>query len=125
MSASEREREQLRRRVRELEHLLARQMRSDDLAMESGVSSRTGEPFVHMRWGDEAGQLSTDEARAHAVKIIDAAAAAEFDAALVKALTREMGLPYETAVAFLGTMREMRGGDRDAAAVARGPEPRR
>jgi hypothetical protein len=116
---------QLEARIRELEHLLATQMRSDDLQVESGVSARTGEPFMHMRWGDQAGQLTPQEARQHALRILDAAAASEFDAALVRALVGEMGVPHEKAVRFLGVMREQRGGTDQASAVETGPQPER
>jgi len=123
VSASERKVAQLEQRVRELEHLLSTHLRSDDLQMESGVSSRTGEPFMHLRWGDQAGQFSPEEARQHALRIVDAAAASEFDAALVKALTGELGLDYGRAVAFLGIMREQRGGTDQASRVDTGPQP--
>jgi len=131
MSASERKiatleahLEGAERRVRELEHLLATQLRSDDLQMESGVSARTGEPFMHLRWGDQAGQFSPEDARAHALRILDAAAASEFDAALVKALTSEMELSHEDAVRFLGLIREARGGtDQASVRDETGPQP--
>lgn len=116
--------DRLRRRVRELEHLLGRHLRSDDLAMESGVSARTGEPFMHLRWGDQAGQFTPAAAREHALKIIDAAAAAEFDAALVRALTTgETNMRHEEAVAFLGLIRRARGDYDQAAAIETGPQP--
>jgi len=130
MSASERKiatleahLEGAERRVRELEHLIATHLRSENLEMESGVSSRTGEPFMHLRWGDQAGQFSPEEARQHALRIIDAAAASEFDAALVKALTATLDMPYEDAVRFLGIMREQRGGTDQASRVDTGPQP--
>lgn len=115
--------ERLRRRVVELEHLLSTSLRSDDLQMESGVSSRTGQPFMALRWGDQHGQFSPAEARDHALKILDAAAASEFDAALVKTLTGDMGLDHEGAVRFLGLMREARGDSDQASAVETGPQP--
>jgi hypothetical protein len=123
MSASERKVAQLEQRVRELEHLLKTHLRSDDLQMESGVSARTGEPFMHLRWGDQAGQFSPAQARDHAMRIIDAAAASEFDAALVQALTSEMRLGYEEAVRFLGIIREARGGSDQASQADTGPQP--
>jgi hypothetical protein len=123
MSASERRIAELEAEVRGLKHLLAAHMRSDDLQMESGVSAKTGEPFMHLRWGDQAGQFSPQDARDHAMRIIDAAAASEFDAALVKALVNEMGLDHETAVRFLGLMREQRGGTDQASTRDTGPQP--
>lgn len=124
MSASERRIAELEQRNRELQHLLDRQLRTGEMLwMESGVSSRTGEPFIHMRWGDEAGQLTPAEAREHATRMIEVAAAAEFDAAFVKAMTdpgvfghRDAGgLPMEEAVRLLALIREAREhGDRDS-----------
>jgi hypothetical protein len=126
MSASERRIADLERQVeqaeiknRELRHLLTRQMQTGDtLWFESGVSSRTGEPFVHIRWGDESGQLTTDEARGHAMHMLECAHAAEFDAAFVKAMTTPEpagpGFDVETAVGMLALVRNARTGDADA-----------
>jgi hypothetical protein len=122
-SASERKISELEQRVRELEHLLATHMRSDDLQMESGVSARTGEPFMHLRWGDQAGQFTPEKAREHAMAIIDAAAASEFDAALVKTLIEKFSMTHELAVHFLGDIREARGGTDQASRVETGPQP--
>jgi hypothetical protein len=123
VSASERRIQELEDKNRELQHLLKMHLRSDDLQMESGVSPRTGEPFMHLRWGDQAGQFTLTQARGHAIKILDAAAASEFDAALVKALTSKMGMDYEKAVRLLGIIRESRGGSDQASAAESGPQP--
>lgn len=125
MSASERKIAELEQRVRELEHLLSRHLRSDDLQMESGVSARTGEPFMHLRWGDEAGQFTPTRAREHALAIIDAAAASEFDAALVKVLIEKLGMTHELAVHFLGEIREARGGTDQASRADAAAQPER
>jgi hypothetical protein len=102
--------------VRKLRHLLARHMRGGEtLWMESGVNDR-GEPFVHMHWGDESGQLTTGEARMHATHMIEASAAADFDAALW-AVFRRMDFAPEQARAMLAMMREERGQGTDASAV--------
>ena len=130
MSASERRIAELEReleaantRILELRHLLERQLTTGDtLWMESGVSRRTGEPFVHLRWGDESGQLTADEARGHAMHMLECAHAAEFDAAFIKAMTdpgvfgdeRAGGLPLEEAMMLLVAIREARTGDADA-----------
>ncbi len=50
------------------------------IAINSGVSARTGQGFVHLGWGDQRGQFSPTEARDHARLIAEAAEAAEYDA---------------------------------------------
>jgi hypothetical protein len=125
VSASERRIAELEEEIRGLKHLLGQQMRSDDaLWMESGVSSRTGEPFVHMRWGDQSGQLGASEAREHAMNMLEAASAAEFDAALIKGLTAPEpdgpGFELDMAMRLLVIVREARTGGRNASASIRG-----
>jgi hypothetical protein len=101
--------------VRKLRHLLTRHMGGGDtLWMESGVNDQ-GEPFVHMHWGDESGQLTTEEAREHAIHMVEASAAADFDAALWAVFGR-MGIEPDRAAQMLALMREERGGERDASA---------
>lgn len=80
-------------------------MRQKVISVTSGVSAKRGVGFVTVAWGDEVGQLSTEEARAHALGIIEAADAADFDAALVKALG---GMDQQTAQ-ILGAIRAARG----------------
>lgn len=127
MSASERRIAELEQQVadlevknRELQHLLKRQLGTGDtLWFESGISSRTGDPFVHIHWGDESGQLTADEARGHAMHMLECAHAAEFDSAFVKAITAGEpdgpGLTLDAAVGMLAVIRKQRtGGDTDA-----------
>lgn len=106
-------------KIRELRHLLERQLTTGDtLWFESGVSSRTGQPFVHIRWGDESGQLTTGKAREHAMHMLEVAHAAEFDAAFVKAMTAPdpdgPGFDLDTAMGMLVMVREARTGQGDA-----------
>jgi len=56
---------------------------NDVISVSSGVSARNGGGFVTIRWGDMGGQLSPEEARQHALAVIEAADAAEHDAAVV------------------------------------------
>lgn len=72
----------------------------------SGVSARTGKGFVVVHWIDQSGQLTPDEARDFALRIIQAADAAEFDAAFVKTLG---GLDTKT-LTMLAAVREGREG---------------
>lgn len=78
------------------------------LTVRSGVGYRSGEGFVTLHWGDEAGQLSPDEARQHGLRLIECATAAEDDAAMVKAL-KGLGLEEMACFTFLAEMREARG----------------
>jgi hypothetical protein len=118
MSAPERKIAALEQRVRELEHLLSQQLRSsENLWMESGVSARTSEPFIHMRWGDQSGQLSANQAREHALHMLECADGAEFDAAFVKWAQDDFGLEHERAVMILGELRKHRSGG-DTASVS-------
>lgn len=119
MSASERRIAELEVKVRELQHLLKRQLQTGDtLWFESGVSARTGKPFVHIRWGDQSGQLTAAEARDHALHMLEAANAAEFDAAFATAMTKPKpdgpGFDLEQAMTMLVLVREARGGDPDS-----------
>jgi hypothetical protein len=126
MSASERRIAELERQLeeaemknRELRHLLQRQLQTTDtLWFESGVSGRTGEPFVHIRWGDESGQLDVDVAREHALHMLEVTNAAEFDAAFIRGLTTPEpegpGLELDTAMGMLMIVRKARTGDVDS-----------
>lgn len=110
---------ELEAKARELRHLLERQLTTGDtLWFESGVSSRTREPFVHIRWGDQSGQLTAPEAREHAMHMLECAHAAEFDAALIRGLTTPEpdgpGFDYELAARLLMVVREARTGDADS-----------
>lgn len=79
-------------------------MNNDTIHVESGVSLFDGKPFVVMRWGKEAGQLSPQEARTHALRILACANAAESDSVVVEML-RESGLEEEMIGLFLTDMR--------------------
>jgi hypothetical protein len=126
VSASERRIAELERALgeaemknRELRHLLERQLQTTDtLWFESGVSGRTGEPFVHIRWGDESGQLDVDVAREHALHMLEVTNAAEFDAAFIRGLTTPEpdgpGLELESAMGMLMIVRKARTGDVDS-----------
>lgn len=72
------------------------------------VASRSGEPVVALRWGPQAGQLSPEEARAHALMILEAAAAADADAFLVSFLQHVVGVDETTAGQLLVEFRQWR-----------------
>jgi hypothetical protein len=72
------------------------------LFTESGVSARTGEPFIKLTWEgpDMSGQLDVAQARELGLTILGAAEAAITDAALIRWLTTtlEMDLPRAAQV---------------------------
>lgn len=65
-------------------------IKSEMIFITSIVSGRTYEPLIQMEWGNEAGQLDLDEARQHALGILEACEAAESDAFVFKWLTRDI-----------------------------------
>jgi hypothetical protein len=100
---------ELEREVARLRHLLTQQVRHADLWMESGVNPR-GEAFVTLRWGDMAGQFTTQQGRDYAADLFDCAAAADWDAAWVRfAVDGERPMSHDQAVRFLGLLRKYRG----------------
>lgn len=83
--------EELEAEVERCRVLLQRQMRiGEGLELESGVNERL-EPFVTLRWGDMAGQLTFEEARNHANRMYDLAHVARTDAVVVRVL-HELGM---------------------------------
>lgn len=82
------------------------------IAVQSVVSAATGRPLVQIKWGDQVGQITPDEARQHALILLDAANAAETDAALLR-FTRLMGGNDQDAARLLAHFRASRGDDPD------------
>lgn len=78
------------------------------IEIESGVSGRTREPFVVLRWGGESGQLTPTEARHHARRLLEAAEAAESDAFLMSFLRDRVRLEDGHQVAVLADFRQWR-----------------
>jgi hypothetical protein len=76
--------------------------------IESGVGAMSRLGYVHLRWGERSGQLTTREARRHAYAILDAAAAADHDAAVLRWLTETMGLDIAPASQVLVDLRVAR-----------------
>lgn len=54
------------------------------------VSARTGEPMVMLTWGEQAGQVTPEEARQHAMIVLEAAASAEMDSFLFSFLVHRV-----------------------------------
>jgi len=80
----------------------------DTINVISGVSAFTGEGFVTIRWGAEAGQLTPAAARQHALHVLSCAEAAENDAVTQKVLQEGFGLDVQSAGQFLILIRDRR-----------------
>jgi hypothetical protein len=84
---------------------------SKSLDMFSIISAKDGNPLVQFKFDDDHKfQLSPDEAREHATKIIEVAFAAESDAFLVHFLVMKTGLEIEKAIVILKDFRDWREG---------------
>lgn len=82
------------------------------IEVQSIVSAADGKPYVQLKWGDQVGQLTPDEARQHALALLDAANAAETDAGLLRFI-RQQGGTERQAAALLAHFRTYRGDDAD------------
>lgn len=86
--------------------------------VDSGVSAKTGQPFLTVRaTGQRAsdgekivlvGQLDPAEVRTMALHWLEAAEAAETDAALLDHMTVDLGLPLEVVGQFVAALRARR-----------------
>lgn len=72
------------------------------------VSSETGAPWVHLRWGNERGQVNPEQARAHALLVLEAAQNAVNDAAILQWARDELELDLERAAVMLDVLRRYR-----------------
>lgn len=61
-----------------------------NIFVSSIVSGRTMEPLVEIQWGDRKAQVGLEEARNHALHILECAEAAESDAFVFGWLTRDI-----------------------------------
>jgi len=78
------------------------------IEMTTQIAATSGEPFVIMRWGSQAGRFSPDDARQHAYKILEAANSAETDAFLIHFLAEKVGLGREICAPVLRDFRTFR-----------------
>jgi hypothetical protein len=77
------------------------------IEVKSLVSGRTMEPFVEIVWGEQRAQLSLEEARNHALYILECADAAESDLFVFQWLTRDVvGTEADKQAEFQRVMRE-------------------
>jgi hypothetical protein len=80
----------------------------DVISMVSGVSVKTGEPFIHYKWGDKKAQFTVDEFRRHGLNCIITADAAEMDSMIVTFLEQRMSLDREQAGIVIADLRNFR-----------------
>jgi len=65
---------------------------ADMIHIESIFGARSGAPLVELSWGDQAAQFTPDEARAHALRVLEVAEAADQDAFLMDFLLHKVGV---------------------------------
>jgi len=82
-----------------------------ELSVTSLVSHASGEGRLDVVWHGAVAQLSPQEARSTAWILIEAASVAEAEAALMRFLKAEVGLPEEKAAIMLAHFREYRDAD--------------
>lgn len=90
----------------------------------SGVSARSGDPFVRLDWGSQAGQLTVEEARGFALNVLQAADAAESDYALITALGGKLDEVTGSLLVAVRHERDVRAVSGVARAEMADPEPR-
>lgn len=76
--------------------------------VESLVSAQTGKPWVRITWGSMTGQLTPEEARKHALTILDVAAGAEMDMIAMEFFTKRVGLDQARAARAILDFRALR-----------------
>lgn len=99
--------DELETEVERLRALLERQLQTGESLEFEGAIGVDDEPFVAVRWGQMAGQLTTQEAYAHGLRMCKVASAAASDAFVMRSL-EEMGMG-DIAVGVLEAIREKRG----------------
>jgi len=82
---------------------------ADDLILVASlVGYKTGLPLVEIVWGDKRAQLTAEEARAHAFRILAAAEAATVDLFLWRFAEETIGTTTEGAAWLMAEFRKFR-----------------
>jgi DNA-binding FadR family transcriptional regulator len=76
------------------------------ITIEAMIASKTNKGMVVLKWGKESGVLTPDEARAHALKILECADSAESDEFLFWWLEHRVGI--EEISARLAMLKDFR-----------------
>lgn len=79
------------------------------IRVESYVSNKDERGYVRLVWGTEEGKLTPQEARMHALRILEAADAAESDSFIFEWLKTRVNLSgFDNRLAVLRDFRKMR-----------------
>jgi hypothetical protein len=81
---------------------------ADEIRVTSVVGYKTGQPIVEIAWGENRGQLTAEEARAHAMRVLECADAAESDLFIFTWVTDSLGMPAPQAATLLADFRAFR-----------------
>jgi hypothetical protein len=80
----------------------------DFIAIHSGVGGPRRNGFVHLAWASLRAQFTPAQARAHALRVLEAAEAAESDAAVLKLLEVKIGLDTPRSLGIIADLRNFR-----------------
>ena len=78
------------------------------LEVVGGVSFQTRRPYVELTWGEQAGQIDVEAARAHAMLVLEAAQNAVADAALLEWAVDELEVGADRAAQLIDALRQHR-----------------
>lgn len=81
---------------------------NDVIHLNSVVSSKSGLPFIQIKWGENGCQMTPEEAREHAYAILDCANAAETDSIMLRYLMEKVGLDMSNAAVIMQDFRRLR-----------------
>ncbi len=79
----------------------------DRISVSSIYGDRRG-PLVQIIWGSNIAQLTPQEARAHALSVLEAAEATVYDAFLLEFLAEKVGIMGKQMVAIMADFRNWR-----------------
>jgi hypothetical protein len=80
------------------------------LCVESLISQRDQKPYIQIQFKEQSIQLPVQDAREHALYILEACEAAELDAILLSYLQKSVGFPLTQAVEVVRNFRSYRTG---------------
>lgn len=96
------------RAIREVQQVLSRLSTEKGFSVTALVSQSTGEARLDIVWYGQLGQLTPADARATAWVLVEGAAVAEAEAALMRFLQERVGMQPPQAAAMVGQFRAYR-----------------